>query len=187
MFIPQRRKILLTFSAVLLGNEVLQPFVLRLQLIDASFQRCDLVAHFLGRSLESLFTLLLLDAETGAGGGVASAFVFFGGEPGGVFVGFGLVGCFAFVGWRGRSIEGEGGGRRRRGGWREVGDAWGGSWCAMGRMDVFEGLVMCLEVEVWEGEVSYSRHCHISMILFPFRRHVNVVGIINKWYSSEPQ
>ena len=70
-------------AAILLNHQSPQPLVLRLQLPDALLQLERLVLQLLGRMLERLFTLLLLNAEARRGGGVAAAFVFFGRVAGG--------------------------------------------------------------------------------------------------------
>ena len=67
-------------AAVLVGDEALEPLVLRLESLDASLELGDLLRHLLGRLLERLLALLLLDAEAGAGSGVALALVLLGGE-----------------------------------------------------------------------------------------------------------
>ena len=70
-------------APVLLHHEAPQPFVLRLEAADALLELEVPVLEVLGRLLERLFALLLLDAEAGRGGRVAAAFVFFGREAGG--------------------------------------------------------------------------------------------------------
>lgn len=71
-----------TAVVVLLGEQVLQPPILHLQLRDAGFQgRVDVVG-IADSALESLLALLLLDAESSARGRVASSLVLVGGEPG---------------------------------------------------------------------------------------------------------
>lgn len=97
--LPAHLQVLLD-APVLLNHQSAQPFVLRLQLPDALLQLQRLVLQVLGRLLEGLFALLLLDAEARRGGGVAAPFVFFGREAGGG--GFGLRGAGVVVGgWRG--------------------------------------------------------------------------------------
>lgn len=79
---PQRRNVF--FALVLLSDQALEPLILRLQLVDAAFEGSYFVAHLLGGLLESLLTLLLLDAEASTGGCVAAALVLLGGETGGL-------------------------------------------------------------------------------------------------------
>lgn len=66
---------------MLLGEEVLQPPVLHLELSHASFKRGVLLGSLSDGTLENLLALLLLHAEASTGGGVPPASVFFGGHP----------------------------------------------------------------------------------------------------------
>lgn len=91
MLLPSRPQILLG-APVLLNHQPLQPFVLHLQTPNALLQQAVLVLEVLGRLLEGLFALLLLDAEARRGGRVAAAFVFFGREAVGGGLGLGRVG-----------------------------------------------------------------------------------------------
>ena len=107
MILPLHLQIL-PDAPILLHHQPPQPLILRLQLPDALLQLQRLVLEILGRLLEGLFALLLLDAEAGRGGGVAAAFILLGGEAGsggfgfeGVAVG---VGCWG-LGWgRGEGV-----------------------------------------------------------------------------------
>lgn len=80
--LPANLQILL-HAPILLHHQSPQPLILRLQLPNTLFQLRGLILQLLRRLLEGLFALLLLDAEAGRGGGVAAAFVLFGGEAGG--------------------------------------------------------------------------------------------------------
>lgn len=62
-------------AGTLLGDQALQPCVLRLELADAGLELLHAVAHLLGRLLERLLALLLLDAEARGSGRVAAALV----------------------------------------------------------------------------------------------------------------
>jgi hypothetical protein len=65
---------------LLLGDQALEPLVLHLELVNSVLERGDFVGHFLRLLLESGLTLLLLDAEAGGGGRVATTLIFFGGK-----------------------------------------------------------------------------------------------------------
>lgn len=67
---------------VLLGEQVLQPPVLHLQLGDARLEGGVQLVGVADRALERLLALLLLDAESSAGGRVAASLVLLDREPG---------------------------------------------------------------------------------------------------------
>lgn len=66
---------------MLLGEQVLQPAILHLQLGDASLKRGILLGRLAHGTLEDLLALLLLHPEAGRGGGIAAAAVFLGRNP----------------------------------------------------------------------------------------------------------
>src|SRR5690606_21244734 len=69
---------------ILLGDEVLEPLVFHLELVDAGFKLADLLRHFLCSSLECLLSLLLLDTEASRSGSVAATLVLLGGYTRGI-------------------------------------------------------------------------------------------------------
>ena len=73
---PEIRNVILVL--ILLRDQILQPLVLRLELSDARFKLRYFVRHLLGRLLQRLFTLLLLDSESSARCRVAPSFILFG-------------------------------------------------------------------------------------------------------------
>lgn len=60
---------------VLFGDKTLEPLVLHLELTNTSFKELHLVGHLLGRLLQSLLALLLLDTESSTSGGVSATLV----------------------------------------------------------------------------------------------------------------
>ena len=107
------------------GDEALEPCVLRLELLDAGLEHADALRHLLGRLLEGLLALLLLHAEAGARGCVAAALVLLGSVAGRLIC-RGLVGGACSVGLAlltGGDIEARDDGRHGRRGGRGVGVA----------------------------------------------------------------
>ena len=163
VFFPAESQILF-LTSMFLHHQTSQPFVFRLELSDSLFEQGCLVLQFLGRVLESLFALLLLDAKASRGSGVAATFVFFGGVTrGGCLDGLDLSMArrgreTGHGGWGGEGVfvtrvgccaEGDGG----DGGVEER----VGNGCMAGVGDLRRergGLCWWEEVEVWEGGES---------------------------------
>ena len=101
--------------AILVNHQLPQPLILRLQPPNPRLKRIGLVGQVFGCALQSLFALLLFDAEAGGGGGVAPAFVFVDGVfgrfvEGGGGGGVGRRGGLTFAGRVGNGVEGGSGG-----------------------------------------------------------------------------
>ena len=140
-----------------LGDEVLQPLVLRLELVDAALQGLYLVAHPLRGLLESLL-VLLLHAEAGGGSSIPATLGLLSNTAGGILV---VVGCgrgFAFEAGLGGGLD------RNRG--RAHGGVGGVEVCVKQARQRMVGVVRLLwevlEVELRGGEVICERHSLIS-------------------------
>ena len=67
-------------AIVLVGDETFEPFVLHLELLHFVFELQHLIGHLLGLLLECLLALLLLNAEAGGRGCIATTLVLLGSE-----------------------------------------------------------------------------------------------------------